>query len=61
MKKFYKRLRPNGETNLFHTREDIKQLMDYCNFLADKINELIDENVLLKQKIKDVESRTWRE
>lgn len=61
MKKIYKRLRPNGETNLFHTREDIKQLMDYCNFLADKINELIDENDRLKQKIERVASATWHE
>ena len=61
MKKFYKRLRPNGETNLFHTREDIKQLMDYCNSLADKINELVDENDRLKQKIERVASATWHE
>lgn len=61
MKKFYKRLRPNGETNLFHTREDIKQLVDYCNLLADKINELIDENDRLKQKIERVASASWHE
>lgn len=61
MKKINKRLRPNGETNLFHTREDVKQLMDYCNFLADKINELIDENDRLKQKIERVASATWHE
>ena len=61
MKKFYKRLRHNGETNLLHTREDIKQIVDYCNFLADQINELIAENDRLKREIENVRSLTWHE
>lgn len=61
MKKFHKRIRYNGEKNMFHAREDIKQLVDYCNFLADKVNELIDENNRLSNEISKVASSTWRE
>ena len=43
MKPIREKLRPNGNTSVFHTREDIKVLMEYCNMLADRINQLNQE------------------
>lgn len=43
MKPIKEKLRPNGNTSVFHAREDIKVLMEYCNMLADNINQLNKE------------------
>lgn len=44
MQKIKARLRKSDVPNLFHdTRGDVAILTKYCNMLADKVNELIDE------------------
>lgn len=43
MRPIREKLRPSGNTSVFHTREDIKVLMEYCNMLADHINQLNNE------------------
>lgn len=43
MRPIREKLRSNGNTSVFHTREDIKVLMEYCNMLADYINQLNNE------------------
>ena len=58
---FNKKIRPTGETYLFHTRPDIEKLMDFCNSLAEKVDELVEENNRLQRKIEHVASQTWRE
>lgn len=41
MKPIKNRFRKTGESFIFHdTRQDVQRLADYCNMLADKINEL---------------------
>lgn len=49
MKAFNKRIRPNGQTSLFHTRADVNVLMDFCNSLAAKVDELIESNKRLAE------------
>ena len=43
MKPIREKLRSNGNTSVFHAREDIKVLTKYCNMLADRFNQLNDE------------------
>lgn len=43
MRPIREKLRPSGNTSVFHAREDIKVLMEYCNMLADYINQLNNE------------------
>lgn len=56
MKLFNKRMRPNGQTSLFHTRADLNTVMEFCNKLAEKVDELITENNKLLEKIERLES-----
>lgn len=42
MKLFNKRMRPNGQTSLFHTRADLNTVMKFCNELAEKIDEIVE-------------------
>ena len=42
MKLFNKRMRLNGQTNLFHTRADLNVLTEFCNKLAEKVDEHIE-------------------
>ena len=54
MEKIKKRLRNPGNYNLFHdTKSDIATLMEYCNMLADKINELNEELQLTKKGLEE--------
>lgn len=50
MKPIREKLRPNGNTSILHTREDIKVLMQYCNMLADNINQLNKELEEMREK-----------
>ena len=43
MKPIREKLRPSGNTSVFHAHEDIKVLMEYCNMLAGYINQLNNE------------------
>ena len=56
MKLFNKRMRPNGQTNLFHTRADLNKVMEFCNGLAEKVDELVLENNELVSKIYRLET-----
>jgi hypothetical protein len=56
MKPFNKRMRHNGQTSLFHTRADLNILIEFCNKLAEKVDELIAENNRLHEKIERMES-----
>lgn len=50
MKLFNKRMRHNGQTNLFHTRADLNALVEFCNKLAEKVDEHIElTNILAKE------------
>ena len=54
MKKFGIRMNHNGNICLIHTREDITQIMKFCNLLADKVDELCEENNRLREKIEEM-------
>ena len=56
MKLFNKRMRPNGQTSLFHTRADLNTVMDFCNRLAEKVDELVLVNNELVRKIYRLET-----
>lgn len=56
MKLFNKRIRPTGETSLFHTRADINELVKFCNALAEKVDELVNENNRLSEEIEKIRS-----
>lgn len=43
-----KRLRINGNTYLFHTRQDLQEIIKFCNYLADRIDKLATEINQLK-------------
>lgn len=52
MKPIKKRIRTTGDNYIFHdTRGDILTLMEYCNMLADKFNELNSELQGVKQEL----------
>lgn len=56
MKPITKKLRPTGNYNLLHdSKADVATLMEYCNMLTDKINELNEE---LKQTKKNWKKRS---
>ena len=55
VKKVNGRLRRNGHTALFSSKADREIMMEFCNILADKIDEIIE--VLNKQE-KDNEQET---
>lgn len=47
------RMRKTGTVYIFHnTKEDVRIIADYCNMLADKINELNAEVQELKSQLK---------
>lgn len=53
IKKFMKRIRPSNDVGFFHnSREDVRALSEYCNELADKVDELVDEVNKLKAQDK---------
>ena len=43
-----KRITPNGSTCLIHTRQDLMEIIKFCNHLADKIDKLETEINQLK-------------
>lgn len=55
MKPFKKRMRSNGQINLFHTRNDLNMVMAFCNSLAEKVDELVESNNRLSDKIAEME------
>ena len=44
LKPFKTRIRWTGEHYFIHTRASINELMNFCNMLAQKVDELIAEN-----------------
>lgn len=53
MRKITERLRRTNGASVFHdSRQDVRTLIEYCNMLADKINELNDEVQELREKMK---------
>ena len=49
-------MRKTGTAYIFHnTKEDVRIIADYCNMLADKINELNAEVQELKSQLNDSE------
>lgn len=58
MKPIKERFRTTGQAFLFHdTKEDCKRLANYCNMLADKVNELNLEVQELRQKLEKVDKQ----
>lgn len=58
MKPIIERFRTTGQAFLFHdTKEDCKRLANYCNMLADKVNELNLEVRELRQKLEKVDKQ----
>jgi hypothetical protein len=56
MKKINSRLKQTTDSCLFHdSRGDIRPLMS-INELYDKVNELIEENELIKEEIAEVKA-----
>ena len=54
MKPIKLKLRKTGENYIFHnTREEARRFADYCNMLADKINELNLEVQELRKKVQE--------
>ena len=55
MKPITQKMRKTNNCNLFHdTKEDVATLMQYCNMLADKVNELNEELQETKEELKNV-------
>lgn len=49
-----RRMRKSSDNYIFHdAKKDIGILMDYCNMLADKINELNEEVHVLRMQLKE--------
>jgi hypothetical protein len=49
-----RRMRKSSENYIFHdAKKDIGILMDYCNMLADKVNELNAEVQDLRKQLKE--------
>ena len=48
IKKVNGRLRKNGQTALFSSKADREIIIEFCNILADKIDEIIE--VINKQE-----------
>lgn len=54
MKPIKDRMRKTGSQYVFHnTREDMRTVANYCNMLADKINELNKEVRELREQLKE--------
>ena len=60
MKSITQKIRKTNNCNLFHdTKEDVATLMQYCNMLADKINELNEELQETKEELEKVRNLTY--
>ena len=58
MEKLNLRLRKPSGSALFHdSRADSALFMKVFNVMHDKVNEIIDENTTLKERIKQLEAR----
>lgn len=56
MRPIREKIRITGDNYIFHdTKGDVRTLMEYCNMLADKINELNDELQTTKAMLKESE------
>lgn len=43
IKKLTKKLRKSRDTSLFHdSRADVRSIMEVCNELTDKVNEIVE-------------------
>ena len=55
MKPITQKIRKTNNYNLLHdTKQDVATLMQYCNMLADKVNELNEELQETKQELEKV-------
>lgn len=43
MKFFNRCLRRNGQISIFHVRQDVDEIVSFCNMLAKKVDELVAE------------------
>lgn len=58
IKKLNLSLRRTSETGLFHdSRKDARLLMDFCNKMSDKIDELIEANNKLESEIQNLKAK----
>ena len=57
LKPFKSRIRWNGDVCLLSTKANINELVKFCNLLADKVDELIEENNRLKRKMEQESNR----
>lgn len=58
MKKLNIKLRKPDSMGLFHdSRADSALFMKVFNAMHDKVNEIIDENEILKKRIEDLEKK----
>lgn len=55
MNKIKKNLYASGGYDQYCLKSDIHQLIKFCNLLADKVDELIEENNRISQKIAESE------
>lgn len=53
MEKFGKRMRHNGNSCLLPTTNNLVEIVKFCNSLADKVDELCEENNELRKKIEE--------
>ncbi|MBQ8357894.1 MAG: hypothetical protein IJX39_08835 [Clostridia bacterium] len=53
MKFFNKHLRRNGQISIFHVREDVNEIVSFCNMLSNKVDELVEEVNRLSQIVKE--------
>lgn len=56
MKRITERLQKSGSDciGIFHdSRKDVRTIAEYCNLLADKINELNEEVQQLAERLKE--------
>lgn len=55
MKPIIQKMRKTNNYNLLHdTKQDVATLMQYCNMLADKVNELNEELQETKEELEKV-------
>lgn len=60
MQPIKKRMKRTDNWNLFHdTKTDVATLMEYCNMLADKVNELNEELQETKEELKRVRNLAY--
>ena len=60
MKPITQKLRNTNNCNILHdTRLDVATLMQYCNMLADKVNELNEELQKTKEELEKVRTLAY--